>query len=439
MLEKEIKFSGAQYEFLSSDSPEVVFCSGIGGGKTFSLAAKLLELAFVPNSFGLLSAPTHDQVKTATWNGIEKAFAEIGVQDGVHYVVNTRPPEEWGVKPFTKLSNSRIITWRSGSYTLVSGLDRFNYIRGAEFDYALIDEFRDLKFSEVWKVLKGRMRGRTFKSLGKLQQMFWVSTPPDNVKELKKHIEKDGVHFIQGTTLDNKINLPKEYIKSLSNYDSVTYDREVLGKIVDSKNENLFAYNFDEGHHAIDFRKYDIELSELDNSLPLKLSFDFNVDPVTCVVGQSNDTCIRIFKSFSVSNSDTEGLCDKILAWLPNKPWRIWVTGDRNGFNRGTSSSRNDYQIIMDKLRISEYGLMAPRVNPSHRDSQTLVNSLLQNFDVAIHAPECAELVEDLKYVTMVENSKKPEIDKKKHGAHSLDNFRYFCNTWHGDFLHIKY
>jgi len=434
MLEKDIDFSDAQYEFLNSESPEVVFCSGIGGGKTFSLAAKLLELAYkYPNSFGLLSAPTHDQVKTATWNGIEKAFAEIGVQDGVHYVVNTRPPDEWGVKPFTKLSNSRIITWRSGSYTLVSGLDRFNYIRGAEFDYALIDEFRDLKFSEVWKVLKGRMRGRTFKSIGKLQQMFWVSTPPDNVKELKKHIQKKGVHFIQGTTLDNKVNLPSEYIESLSNYDRTTYDREVLGKIVDSKQENLFAYAYDSKFHAIPFKKYGIDI---DPSEPLRLSFDFNVNPVTCIAGQSFPDKIRIFKAFSEPNSNTEELCKVIKAWLPYD-MVIQVTGDANGFARNASSDRNSYQIIMDELGVNEHQLLAPKKNPSHKDSQILCNSILQNFDMRINIDECPNLDEDLKYVTMKDGTDKKEIDKKKHGAHSLDNWRYYLHTWHWDF--IKY
>jgi hypothetical protein len=433
VVEAEIALSQAQYKFLTSISNETVFCSGVGGGKTFALANKLIECSQIAGSFGLLSAPTHDQVKTATWKGIEEAFAELGIQDGIHYVVGVRPPDEWQVKPFTKLSNARIITWATGSYTLISGLDRFNNIRGSQLDYALIDEFRDLKFSQVRKVIQGRMRGKAFKEINRPHQIFWVSTPPDDVRELKEVLKDETICYIQGTTFDNVDNLPKEYIDNLKKYDSVTFDREVLGMILDSVPENLFAYAYDSEFSFVDFKEYDYKFNALQ---PVNISFDFNVDPITCLIGQSYPNSIRIFKTFADANSNTQKLCDKVKAWLPNEPLTIQITGDANGFKRDTRSSLNDYQIIMREFDLSKYQILAPRKNPSVRDSRVLTNSILENFDIAFDKAGCSEIDSDLRHVTVNDNG---DIDKKKHGAHSLDNLRYYLHTWHSDFLKRSY
>lgn len=435
MRGNEIELNVPQWKAFNSTSKETMFISGVGGGKTFLLAILAYKYQQIGNTIGLISSPTFDVLRTATFKGIEKAFTEIGLIEGVDYVINIRPPDDWGVKPFSKLNNTRIVTWRSGSYTILESLDNFNKLRGTEFDYIVVDEFRDVKFSEVRKVLLGRLRGSRFMELSMQHQIFWVSTPPDDVRELNKALEDKTIKVIQGTSFDNKKHLPEDYIETMLNsYDTLTAQREVYGKIVSMNNDMAFAYAYDRDYSYVSFNKNEYKLNPKE---PVKIAFDFNVNPITCIIGQSDDDNIRIFKALSAENSDTSQLCDMILSYLGNNRFSIFVTGDANGYKRDTRGTLNDYQIIQTKLGLSKYQLLAPRMNASLRDSRVLCNAILSHADLAIDSDNdnCKDLDDDLITVT-VDESGKP--DKKKHGSHTLDNFRYYLHTWHYDFLKRK-
>jgi hypothetical protein len=435
VIEKDIILNPSQSQVFTADNREIIYLSGVGGGKTFILAAFIYTHSCNKGSIGLCCAPTYPVMKTSTFKGITEAFEIFGLVEGTHYVVGIRPPESWGVKPYSKLNNSLIITWRNGSYTVLGSLENFNAVRGAEYDYICIDEFRDTKFSEVRKVLIGRLRGVLYKRLKLDYKLLWVSTPPDDVRELNTVLKNPEIKHIQGSSFENKDNLPEGYIESLlSTYDSLTAQREVYGLPVSKTNEKQFAYEYDAGYHYVSFKELGFELNKKE---PIKLAFDFNVNPITCILGQSDETKIRIFKAFTDKNSDTQQLCDKIKAWLGNDGYTLFVTGDANGYKRDTRGTLNDYQIIQKAFGISKYQLLAPKANKSIRDSRVLCNSILANFDVAINSDNenCIDLHQDLLFVTVDDEGK---IDKKKHGAHTIDDFRYYIHTWHFDFLKRK-
>jgi len=433
MTKNEISLNPKQSDLFESDHKEIIYLSGVGGGKTFMAGLKSYVYSQkYQGSLGLISAPTFDVMKNATFKGVSLAWSKLGLIEGEHYVIGVRPPPDWGVEPFSKLNSNRVVTWRNGSYIVLESLDNFNKVRGAEYDYIFVDEFRDVKFSNVREVLKGRLRGEQFKKAKKQQQLIWISTPPDNIKELKDVIDAGQIQLIAGTTFDNQANLPENYIADLiETYDNLTVQREIYAKLLDNVIHNKFAHAYNRDYHFIDYKANGIELNL---SEPILISFDFNVNPMTAIAGQSSGEYMRIFKEFTEENSNTKRMCLKIKSWLGDKKVSIQVTGDANGFSRSSKSSRNDYQIIQNELEVSKYQIIAPRKNPSHRDSRVLVNSVLDNFDCTINAT-CEELDNDLSFSTVDANG---SIDKKKHDPHKLDAFRYYIQTFHGNFLKRK-
>src|SRR5690606_28202260 len=130
--------------------------------------------------------------------------------------------------------------------------------------------------------------------------------------------------YFHYTTFDNPL-LSRADVESLVNtFDTMSYRQEIMAEFVDHA-ENPFLYAFDEKQHVIDTYEPNI-------NLPLILSFDFNVNPMTAIVGQHvalHD--LIIFDEFVLNNSSTPELCQAIQAKY--QPWtgHIYVTGDASG------------------------------------------------------------------------------------------------------------
>lgn len=236
-------------------------------------------------------------------------------------------------------------------------------------------------------------------------------------------------YYLQATMDDNP-SLDEEYLEGLENLDDITRRIFVLGDWDAIDVGNPFAYGFSRKAHVKKGLKFDF--TDI-----VRLSFDFNVDPITCIAGQSRDNGdIDIIKEFRLRNSDIYALCEAIKEYFPPDTY-FWVTGDAAGNARSamTKGAQTYYQIIKNELQLSKSQFKVPTVNPSLKNSRVLTNSLLQHGNVNIDEG-CRYLVEDLQFV---EVNEKGEIDKTKdkHKTHLLDTFRYYLWTWHRSF--VKY
>ena len=85
----------------------------------------------------------------------------------------------------------------------------------------------------------------------------------------------------------------------------------------------------------------------------LQISFDFNVDPITAVVGQYVKGQIRLLKEYRLENSNVYELCDRIRADYPTALYL--VTGDAAGRQRSALSNGNInyYTVIRQKLNLA--------------------------------------------------------------------------------------
>lgn len=423
-----IVFNRPQMEASRSNAQETFLIGGVGLGKSFFLGVHIYRALSTPGSVHGLFAPTQKTLKNSTLAQVQACWNRIGFFEYDHYVVNKHPPAHWGVKPYSSLNNSKILTTAWGSYAILDGLENYDSQRGIELDEVFIDEFRDVH-PEARQVLLGRLRGKAYKALNRKHRIWYATTPPQNPFYLKGLFESNlpEVRFVFGTTLANRAHLPEMYINALKEtYDERTYRREVLGELLVST-DNLFAYAFDAGKHVAE--------NLYDRALPVYLSFDFNVNPMTCVIVQMTGRKFWIVDEFAIPNADVAELCRRVLAKYGRKI--AGITGDSSGRNRSSLSLSlgNHFEQIVKSLGVSDALLQVSSHNPEHASSQILVNSILQNHPSVLIDAQCKGLINDLQTVQMKGNS----IDKSdlKIG-HLLDGLRYAFHAWQRDFISIQ-
>lgn len=193
-----------------------------------------------------------------------------------------------------------------------------------------------------------------------------------------------------------------------------------------AKSPLVFAYRFNEATHC--------RPVVYDDDLSLYLSFDFNVEPITCLAEQHTPNFVHYVKEFRLLNSDIDELCDQVAAEYPGGHFK--VTGDASGSNRtALKKNRNYYTAIKTALRLSPLQIVVPRANPGVRNTRVLCNSLLANHpNYFVNPDTCPYLVMDL---NAVEVDAHGDIDKRadKHKTHLLDCWRYDNWTFRRDFL----
>jgi hypothetical protein len=210
---------------------------------------------------------------------------------------------------------------------------------------------------------------------------------------------------------------PHEIEDAKNQLDDITFAQEYLAEDVDV-NDRPFFYAFNESKHQIS--EY-----EPNPHLPLLVSFDFNKDPMTCIISQSvNVRHCRIFDEIKMKDGSTPEICDILLAKYNRFIDTIEVTGDATGRNRSPliQGNINHYLIIREKLGLLDSQIKVRKQNMSHKNSRILCNSVLQNADFAITA-NCRETLMDMLYTSVDERG---EILKSQdQGRHFSDNVRY--------------
>lgn len=228
--------------------------------------------------------------------------------------------------------------------------------------------------------------------------------------------------YVPAKITDNPYVTP-EFLESLKNLPPDQYAIFVDGDWNAFAVNNPYAYCFDEKKHVADNLMYDPDLQ-------LLISFDFNIDPITCIVAQHDEFCdppeLRIIKEFKLSNANSADLCDRIIAEYDHHNPIYKITGDGTGHNRNAISGNvNHYHIIKAALQLGGQQVKAPRKNMGPKNLRTLMNSLLQNYVVKIDS-RCESLLNDMKYVEVDEwgDVRKDRSNDNRKADH-LDCFAY--------------
>lgn len=233
--------------------------------------------------------------------------------------------------------------------------------------------------------------------------------------------------YYQDANAEDNPFVTDEQWANWQNMDDELYKQYIGGSWDFAKPANVFAYAFNEKTHHKDIG--------YNSDYHLHVSFDFNVEPITCLMAQHDINYIGIFKEFRLLNSDIWALTDHIIAEFPEAFFMI--TGDATGQARSAVSkgNRTYYQIIKQQLVLGPTQIKVPRANPSVRNTRVLTNSLFSKHgNYWINTNACPHLTLDLNGVVVDQNG---DINKSKDKrfSHLLDCHRYYNWTFHRDFL----
>lgn len=158
-----------------------------------------------------------------------------------------------------------------------------------------------------------------------------------------------------------------------------------------------------------------------DDSLALAWSLDFNVDPMTAVLGQVRDlvtarsaitgerlTTIEILDELVLPNSNTPQMCQefdaRVRKYARGKNVEIHVYGDATASRRDTRGLESDWDIIFKFLqqRGWNYKNFVTKTDPLVRDRVNSMNAALKSMNGVIRLmidERCTNLIADLKEV----------------------------------------
>jgi len=221
-----------------------------------------------------------------------------------------------------------------------------------------------------------------------------------------------------------------EFIKEV---DPDRYEVDALGKWGMVKPDKLFFYNFNA-------KKHELETIEINENLPICLSFDFNVT-LSCLAGQVSiyDRYVRKIKEWhdkdEASDMDLGELLFDIVETFGRD--RVYlVTGDgtggaRSGITKGKISAWTTIFQWMENNNI-QFENHVPSVNLGHYNSKRVCNSLLKiEEDILYSKTGCPMTLKDIKKMEQDSSGgyNKKLAEAKGYG-HLGDCERYFNHVF---------
>jgi len=326
----------------------------------------------------------------------------------------------------TKSETEKRIELISGGVIDFWSLEDPNSIRGRKYKRVVLDEV------EVARNLKEGWQNVIRPTLTDMKGDAWfLSTPrfgSTYFKQLAKQNDPEWMNWVF-TTYDNPFLDPAEIDSARAQLDESTFRCEFLAEDV-TLAVNKFIYNFDRSKHVV-------KGLQADPNLPILLSFDFNTEPIVCLVGQcSGLDKVRFLDEYRLMNSDIYEICKRILSDYPDK--QLLVTGDASGQAR-TALKRdlNYYKVIKEVLKIGMGQFKLPAANPRIHNTRVLCNSLLGRHKDYLFSDRVNYLILDIEECE-TDSSGGIDKTKDKHQSHLLDAWRYFNWTFLHKFLDLK-
>lgn len=326
----------AQREFLliPHEFPRdiALYQGGYGSGKTFcgSLLGILLALKY-EGIRGLVGAQTFPLVRDTTLATYLEHLDNMEFIPGIHY---------------DYLKGENKLKFKNGSEILFRHMEEPNKLKSLNLGFVELEEMSDIPES-TFKMLLGRLR-QTIKpewaNKGFKYRIFGHTNPEPSKGWIYKHfVEKktDNYRLILAPTTQNKYLAP-DFVESLKEaYDDEYYRINVLGEFGD----------YTSGLVVKGFTNENIKELHYQPELTLHLTWDFNVDPMSCIVAHKIDDEVYFIDEFILENSTTESTINSVIERYRTHKGDIIINGDASGDNRSTQSQYTNYVIIRNALK----------------------------------------------------------------------------------------
>lgn len=202
----EVKLFPRQMRFVRDPARFPAYVGGIGSGKTFAGACKVIART-ERKELGLVAAPTYSMLRDATQRTLLALMDDLGI-----------------TYEFRKGENALTIP-ASGHEIIFRSLDNPENLRGPNLDYAWVDE-GSLIDRMAWLVVKGRVR------VG-FNPQAWLTCTPKGRNYVWEEWERDADpnHPLYRVRTDENPELPDGYAASLG-YTGVFAEQELSGEFV---------------------------------------------------------------------------------------------------------------------------------------------------------------------------------------------------------------
>ncbi|KKN74638.1 hypothetical protein LCGC14_0388400 [marine sediment metagenome] len=364
-----------------------------------------------------LCDPSLDGYPVGIWFPTYKDLSEVWheVKKAYHQVISKKDEQ---LKQLRLISGGVIDFW---------SMENPDSGQGRKYKRAIIDEASKApKLLEAWK--------NTIRpTLTDYRGDGWILSRPKGKNNDFYLIEEDykqfdNWKFFHYTIYDNPYIDREEIEEWKFQEEGVVFRQEGLAEYVDA-NVSVFAFNFNKSH---------IGKTEWRADLETLLSFDFNREPLTCVIAQKPDfNKIHFIEDISVINVDIEEMCNQVMAKYPDALFR--VTGDQTGENESAlKKGLTYYRKIKELLTLTDGQVSLPGKNPLHRISRMETNMILAKCEVIYDKDNCKDSIWDLQNVEYDPEKLKIIKDSrqsKKQQADFLDCTRYMFSTFMRDEL----
>lgn len=414
---KELVENDIYIPLLENKSRFLVLFGGGGSGKSVFAAHKIILRTVGERGHKFLALrKVGDTVKDSIFAELQAAIDDLSLSD--EFQVNKTD------RTFTHLL--------TGNQILCKGLDDPKKVKSIKGITGMwLEEATDFEETDL-EQLNIRIRGEKPNYI----QFIISFNPIDEDHWLKKRFfdtPQDDTTVCHSTYKDNYFlsDVDREQLEKLKERNLLYYDVYCLGKWGIVNKSDKFMYNFLNEKHVI--------YSYTPNPhLPLLISFDFNVAPMTCLIAQPVEEVLYIFDEIKQPGS-TEELCELVLAKYKDWLYNMDVTGDATGYNRekATRGNINQYMVIQEVLGVADRNLKVQTKNSELKDSRVLCNSVLHHAEVYL-TKNCVETIQDVKYAAIKIDpmSKKMSVIKtEQEGRHFFDNYRYLIHCVFPDFI----
>ena len=377
-----------------SDNPSRfrVVSAGRRFGKSFLAINELAKFARHPNKRVLAVANTYRQIKQTIWDELKSQL----------FAVN------WVKKINESDLNIELI---NGSKIYLRSADNKDALRGAKYDFMVLDECADIDPETWYSVLRPTLSDSKGHALfiGSPKGRNWFFDIWSNADIL------DDWQKFQYTTIEGG-NVDQEEIDAARrDTDERTFSQEYEAQWVDYS--GVIYYNFTERNIV------DIPVPSTPQ-LNLHVGTDFNVDPGIMVIAFKHASGLHIFDEIEMYGTNTNEMVKEMGIRYPR--YNIICYPDASGAQRRTSAGGVTDHII---LKNAGYTLKVGASNPAVKDRIAAVNSAFcsANGEVKLTiSPKCKKVIECLRKHVYKEGTRQPE---KGQWDHFCDGVGYMVNN----------
>lgn len=389
-------------DVLASDARHIMLFGGSRSGKTFISVSSIIVRAAKVKSRHVILRLNFNHIKTSIW------------LDTLPRVLSLEFPflkVEWNKSDY-------YITLPNGSEVWIAGLDdekRVEKILGKEYSTLYFNECSQIPYKSIQVALTRLAEKNTLKKKAYYDQnppskkhwSYWLFEkhldPIDNVP-----VDKSRYASLLMNPKDNLENIDPEYIT------------EILDNLPEAQRkrfkDGLFAEDDDgQAYYAFDREKHSGNIDKSFHSGQCCVAMDFNVQPMTAVVGYYVNNKFYIVTEAFLENSDTFKMSSHLIK---NGYKGATIYPDSTGSNRKTSGI-SDHQILRN-----DGFTIQPTRNPLVVDRVNNVNRLLREGRIIID-PSCRKLINDLEKVSWKDGSLDQKTDKML--THISDALGYWC------------